>query len=210
VVWIREGFTPAPPHPEQRQLVAGSPDGRALEYAADANINSDELGEMTPAKAMMYILMGKTGDFSLPGIVRPPVETANSTTTDDNEQVVGIEVEGHWRAYRISEMQTPMTHVINDVVEGVPVTVTYCNRNNCTRVFTKPDEMHQALNIGIGGFRDDMMLLHIDHHNFSQNAPDIPLDDLEFERTTWKVWKSAHPDTKICAKLAVSAPATTP
>ena len=98
-------------------------------------------------------------------------------------------------------MQFPLTHVINDVVGQVPVTVSYCNRTDCVRVFTTGDDSHQPLDVGVGGFADGKMLLHLAHRNFRQDSREIPLPSLEFERTTWKSWKTAHPDTDVCTSL---------
>lgn len=149
----------------------------------------------------MYMLMGKTGSFGLAGIGMPAVEPASSAKIDENAQIIGVEVDGQFRAYCICEMRSPFTHVVNDVVGGVPVTVTYCDRSDCARVLTQSDELNTPLEVGVGGFRDGQMLLRIDHRNFSQNAPEVPLQDLEFERMTWKEWKTAHPDTDVCDHL---------
>jgi hypothetical protein len=134
-------------------------------------------------------------------VIRPIAVPANFAATSDDAQVIGVGVSGHWRAYCISEMQTPPMHVINDVVDGMPVTVTFCDANNCARVFTNRETSNRPLDVGIGGFWRDGMLLHVADRNFSQSSPDIPFYDLEFDLTTWGKWKRAHPQTDICAKL---------
>jgi hypothetical protein len=158
-------------------------------------------GLIVETAAIQLMMLGKTGSFGLPGIVAPPIKPASSATTQGDAEVVGVDVKGHYRAYCISEMQTPFTHVINDIIDRVAVTVTFCNRSSCARVFTKPDELDRPLDVGVGGFSDGQMLLHVGSGNFSQNSPDVPLQDLEFERTTWEKWKRAHPDTDICTGL---------
>ena len=201
VISIRGGFDAVPPRPEPPQQVSYSPEEQRTRFNPGAEIDPDESGESTPSKAFMYMMMGKTGSFSLPGVVLPPVESANSATIADDSQIIGVEVDGRWRAYCIGEMQSPTTHVVNDLFAEVPVTVTFCDLSNCARVFTQPDELNRPLDVGVGGFRDGQLLLHVDRRNFSQDAPDVPLHDLEFERTTWKEWKTAHPDTEVCSHL---------
>lgn len=163
-------------------------------------LNPGGLRNNMPAMPDMRMLMGFTGE-TLPGVMQPAIEPVDSATTPDDAEVIGIEVDGHWRAYRISEMETPLTHVINDVVGGIPVTVTYCDVNRCARVFTNSDSLDKPLDVGVGGQLDGQMLLYVDRRKFSQNSPDIPLQDFKFERMTWKEWKTAHPDTDICDKL---------
>jgi hypothetical protein len=45
------------------------------------------------------------------------------------------------------------------------------------------------------------MVVMVGQREYGQNSPEIPLTDLEFERTTWGEWKSAHPDTDVCTGL---------
>lgn len=158
-------------------------------------------GEITRDQALEYMLQGKFGRFSLPGIVQPAAVSAAAAPTRDDAAVVGVGVAGHWRAYCVSEMQTPLTHVINDVIDGMAVTVTYCDANNCARVLTDREMSNRPLDVGVGGFWHDGMLLHIEHQNYSQSSPEVPLYNLEFEMTTWKEWKTAHPQTDVCVEF---------
>jgi hypothetical protein len=196
VIWIRGGFDPVPPHADTL-LHVWEPAGTRgrIEFVPDV------FGETTPERALTLMMMGKTGPYSLTGIMDPPIEEASAATVQDSAEVIGVSVKGHCRAYCISEMSTPFTHVINDVIQEVPVTVTFCKRTGCARVFTNTDELDRPLEVGVGGFADGQMVLHVADNNFAQNSQDIPLQELEFERTTWRAWKSACPDTDICTGL---------
>ncbi len=195
VYWIRGGLDPVPPPVEAPEPVAHPRQDHPAEF------NPDESTAISPTTALQLMMVGKTGRFSLPGMVEPPVEPAATATTQDKAEVVGVVVNGRPRAYCISEMHTPFTHVINDLVDRVPVTVTFCDRTRCARVFTKPSASDQPLDVGVGGFLGGQMLLRVDGRNFEQNSADIPLQDLEFETMTWQDWKSAHPDTDVCTGL---------
>jgi hypothetical protein len=133
----------------------------------------------------------------------PVAEPGESADVEDDAEVIGVSVEGRARAYLISAMSRQLTHVIDDVIEGVPVTATYCDRTSCARVFTGP-KSDQPLEVGLGGWLEGEMLLQIsgrffrqDSRLFLDNSGELPFDDLSFERTTWKEWKAAHPDTDI-------------
>jgi hypothetical protein len=200
VVWIRGGFDPVPSQAENLQQVCDPPDARLL-----SELTTYNSGDITPQMALMLMLLGKTGPFSLPGIVDPPVESAEATTAPVEAKVIGVSINGQSRAYCVSEMGTPFTHVINDVIDQIPVTVTYCDRTGCARVFTKADDLLGPLDVGVGGFSGGQLVLHVEHQNFAQNSRDIPLQDLEFETTTWGQWRSKHPGSDICTKPAASS-----
>jgi hypothetical protein len=195
VIWIQGGFDPVPPHSDSPQQVWDPSDTRLR-----TGLYSDYSRKITPEWVLAMTMMEKAS-FPLPGIVHPPVEAASAATAQDSAEVIGVSVNGHSRAYCVAEMVTPFTHVINDVIDGVPVTVTYCDRTGCARVFTNTDEPDRPLEVGVGGFADGQMLLHVDHKKFGQKSRDIPLQELEFEKTTWGKWKSAYPDTDICTGL---------
>jgi hypothetical protein len=204
VLWICGGFESVPRQRVERQHLAGWLVRSSVDPLPEEEFIPDEPGEVTPQRALDYMLTGKFGRFGLPGVVLPTAVPAASATTGDDAQIVGVGVDGRWRAYCISEMQTPMTHVINDVLGKVPVTVTFCDANNCARVLTNRDESNRPLDVGVGGFWHDGMLLQVEDQNFSQASHEIPLQDLKFEMTTWKEWKQAHPQTDICPKLEPS------
>jgi hypothetical protein len=195
VVWICGGFDPVP------APVAGSWPVRQPRADQTVKSESKESSVVTPAMALRLIMLGQSGSFSLPGIAEPAVEPAASASTRDDAAVIGVVVNGRARAYCISEMHNPLTHVINDIIDRVPVTVTFCNRSGCGRVFTKPDALGRPLDVGVGGLVDGQLLLHVDHRNFSLDSAEIPLQDLEFETMTWAKWKAAHPGTDVCTRL---------
>jgi len=172
VMWIRGGFDPGLWDTDNFQQ-------RAL----------------AAAKGMPRQLM------NFPGIVDPPVASAETATIRDDVDIVGLEVNGRHRAYCLSEMDSPSTHVINDLIDHVPVTVTYCNITRCVRVFTRPEELDKPLDVSVRGFADGQMVIHIADRDFNHDSAEIPLKELAFERTAWGAWKSAYPDTDVCTGL---------
>jgi hypothetical protein len=124
--------------------------------------------------------------------------------------VIGVTAGNRHRAYAIAALWNIDDHVVNDVVGGVPVTVAYCNRTECTKVFTSPSG-NQPLEVAVGGFvgtpgssLDGAMLLRLGSSYYLQDTGEqlsgwssFPYPEAEFERTTWGKWRKAHPDTDV-------------
>jgi len=194
VIALRGGFDQVPQRAHGEPQESDSPGGRIT--GIDQAVRPGNMPDMPK----MYFAMAFTGE-TVPGVVQPATLPANAASIPDDAPIIGVEVDGHWRAYCVSEMGEPLTHVINDVLGGIPLTVTYCDRNDCAVVFTKPHESGRPLDVGNGGFIDGQLLVYVDHRKYRQNSPELPLQVFRHVRTTWKEWKSAHPDTDICTKL---------
>jgi hypothetical protein len=137
-------------------------------------------------------------EFDGPLIQNPPIIPGDDARVKDAAGVIGVAVKGHYRAYRIAGMCMAETHVVNDVVESVPVTVTYCDLRQCARVFTRAGESGEPLDVRVRGYVDQQgLLLKINGAVLPQESDVIPLDRLEIEVTTWAEWKTAHPDSDI-------------
>jgi hypothetical protein len=142
-----------------------------------------------------------------PGIRTPPVVSAADARLDDEEEVVGVSVGSHHRAYALSAFQKEIDHIVDDLVDGVPVTMTYCNVTRCHKVFTS-SEGGAPLNIDLGGRLGDELLLKVGDVFYGQTsgqpqstwAKPFPYPEMPAERTTWKAWKTAHPDTDAYVK----------
>lgn len=141
-----------------------------------------------------------------PGVRQPPIVSAAVAALEDGEEVIGVVWRGKPRAYVIQSMRgKPQNHVINDLLGGAPITVTFCDLDRCVRVFT--DSGSESLDVNIGGFRDGIMMLKVGSQLYSQktgesldseNASSFPYGAVSFEWTTWKKWREAHPETDVC------------
>src|SRR5262245_54789227 len=88
--------------------------------------------------------------FIMPGVIRPPVQPAAAAQLPDDAPVVGVLAGDTPRAYLVSALSKMTQHVINDVLADTPVTVTYCDRTDCVRVYTA-DTPGAPLAIDLGG-----------------------------------------------------------
>lgn len=134
-----------------------------------------------------------------------PADDAGSARVVSTSRVLGVRAGGRYRAYMISGLTEMRHHVVNDVVGGVPVAVTYCDRENCARVYAAPGQVAPT-NLAVGGYQDsDGMLLRIGRYRYSQKSglpigagdPPFPYAAIDVEDTTWGEWRKAHPDSDI-------------
>jgi hypothetical protein len=160
-----------------------------------------------PAPSVPPVNAGLEGStpFYWPAIRRPPVRDAASAGLADDAAVIGVSAGGKHRAYLVRAFAGTMHHVVNDLLGDRPVSVTYCDRTRCTRVFAGA-RRGDPLDIFLGGFyRDDMMIRTgsggMYHHSSGEpiNAvsPPFPYPTYAHEVTTWKKWRTAHPDTDV-------------
>src|SRR5260370_17701125 len=131
--------------------------------------------------------------FIWAGIRQPPTVAAQNAHLKDDDEVIGLEVEGKHRAYLVRAFAGPTRHVVNDLINQVPVTVTHCDRNGCTNVFSG-SEKGKALEISLGGVVHDKLLLRLDDgafvfqdgKAFSAGGATIPSPKYLFYPTTRK------------------------
>jgi hypothetical protein len=160
----------------------------------------------------------RTFDITLPGIECPPAVPAAGASTADDEPVIGVTAGGHSRAYLVRAMEGPTSHVVNDVLGGVPVSVTHCDIHHCTRAFTA-DSPGVPLSLAQGGLRDRGMVLRSGGYTYRQDSgaafepdgPPFPYASFPVEESTWGAWRKAHPDTDLyTGPLALSADGESP
>jgi hypothetical protein len=140
------------------------------------------------------------------GIRQPPARPAESARLADAEVVIGVEVGGVARAYRLAALEHRSRHIVNDVVAGVPVTVTYCDLDRCIRAFAGP-KGGPPLDVSQGGLLGRKMVLRVGGIDYLQDsgapvkpgeAPAaFPYSSFPASRTSWKAWREAHPNTDV-------------
>lgn len=145
-------------------------------------------------------------DPATPGIRLPPMHPAASAHLHDDDEVLGVVVGGKARAYSLEALSGGLTrHVVNDLVGGQPVSVAYCDIDDCARVYSGPPGQ-EPLDVGVLTKLKVGLALRVGEADYAQetgerlgNGPGghIPLPELEYVRTTWRKWREAHPDTDV-------------
>ncbi len=131
-----------------------------------------------------------------PGVLTPTMYRVDEVRIPIDEKVIGV-VEGTVaKAYVCSAMSLTTTHVVNDLIGTRPISITYCDRTDCARVFsgTTP-EVPPAMKLG--GYSNNEMMLRFNDVMYYQSSKDVPLADRQFEKTTWGEWKAKYPSTLV-------------
>jgi hypothetical protein len=144
--------------------------------------------------------------IDLPGIIKPPTVPAHAARLRDDEEIIGIVVDGKARAYRLEALLDPKQHIINDLIDDLPLTVAHCDVSDCTRVYAGR-RGEQPLDVSQAGLWNSDMILKI-HDVYYQHrtgepsdsdtdSPPLPCRAYPFLRMPWKQWRDEHPQTDI-------------
>ncbi len=148
------------------------------------------------------------GKVATPGTYPPVVTPAAKKVADarlaDDCPVVGVVVKGKARAYTIEALSSMQRHVVNDLISGVPVTVTYCDLAKCLRVYShpaqgKPLELHQVgrSNTGLLLRYEGRIYAQATGKTFGGEEVELGLEQVEATETTWRAWRERYPDTDV-------------
>lgn len=192
--------------------------GPAIYWAERSSLAewSRKAERFTPKKADREV-------FFSPGVETPESIPAAQAAIGPDDPVIGVESGGRFRAYHQRSMTAKARHVVNDVVGGRAVTVTFCDLDDCARAYGG-DESSTPLPIALAGLADGGMLLSVDGVAYFQRTaevadpvgarplPPFPYASVPVTRTTWGRWKALHPETDLYVHQAPapSAPEASP
>jgi hypothetical protein len=138
--------------------------------------------------------------------VRPPVVAAAAARLQPQEYVIGVEIRGKARAYSVTAFDDPSGHLVNDLIDGVPVSVAYSNLSLSVRVYADP-EGSRPLDAEVTGLLNGQMIIRLAGNVYfhdtgmpvepAKNPPPIPYELLTPTVTTWKAWRDLHPESDI-------------
>ncbi|MFO0938134.1 MAG: DUF3179 domain-containing (seleno)protein [Gemmataceae bacterium] len=142
-----------------------------------------------------------------PLIANPQAVPVDDAKVKDESQVVGIVHNGKARAYVLSSMTDKTQHVVNDLIGGKPFALTYCDLNDCVKVYTNP-EGNAPLNVTVGGWMGTnahgALILRVGSMLYNQSTGQsissektFPFPTVNFERMTWKEWKAKYPNSDV-------------
>lgn len=152
------------------------------------------------------ILSGGVARDGIPALTEPSfVNAADVDYLVDGDMVVGIAREGVARAY---PLRIIVWHeVVNDVVAGKPLAITYCPLCGTCMVFDREYD-GKTLSFGVSGLLYQSDVLMYDHQteslwsqlkmeSVSGELAGKTLTWLPSNETTWKAWRELHPDTQV-------------
>jgi hypothetical protein len=140
-----------------------------------------------------------------PGISRPPIRRAEDAKLPDDEEVIGIVVDGQARAYRVKAFDDLSRHIVNDLVGDRPVTVAYCNVSDCARAYAGPrgGRLLEVSQAGILSGREMIVkaagayYLHRTGEPMKDGGGPFPYPTHPLVRQTWGEWRREHPETDL-------------
>lgn len=147
---------------------------------------------------------------AVPALTHPKyIAAGEATWLQDDQLVFGISIGGEARAYPFRIME--FHEVVNDVVGGVPVTLSFCVLCfSATLYESLPHGRVLPFEFAPSGLVYRSTNLIFDRQSESLWDPlegkpllgklagsgiELKMRPLEF--TTWKTWRTAHPDTKV-------------
>jgi len=158
------------------------------------------------------IVIGNPFKDAIPTLTEPQYVTADQANyLNPQDQVIGYAEEGAARAYPLKIMD--WHEAVNDQLAGVPYVITYCPLCRSVAAFDRSTS-HGRIRLGVSGFLYNSNVLFYDKTaiespglfsqlagvGISQRLKDIELKSLPVELTTWKDWKSRHPDTEVLSQ----------
>ena len=142
----------------------------------------------------------------IPSIDNPVfVGVQNSGFVSDSDVVIGLEINGEVKAYPLFILV--WHEIVNDIVGGVPVSVTYCPLCYTNQVFERIIN-GQDVEFGTSGKLYNSNLLMYDRLTESYWSQALgmavtgelsgyQLNLIPFDVITWGDWKTLHPDTLV-------------
>lgn len=209
--------------PSRRQLLKGA-GALAVAGAATAAVGVGvwrSLGESRPAGPGAELGAGTAPSLDvlaanaisggppkdgIPAIDEPRFVAASQVDfLDEDEPVFGLELAGEVRAY--PQRVLVWHEIVNDIIAGQPVSVTYCPLTGSVVAFTGQGE-GEPLTFGTTGKLVNSNLLMYDRQTDSQ-WPQLlgvavsgplkaqPLTELPLVWASWGRWRAAHPGTTV-------------
>ena len=152
-------------------------------------------------------LVASASPESIPAIVRPRFDSSRvaSRVLRTTDFVIGVSIGGDARAYPVKLLE--LHEVVNDVVGGRPIVVTWCPLCSSALVFDRRAG-GKTLTFGVSGFlyQANQVLYDLQTRSlWSQLAEGALTGAMREHRLTllpavaqpWSVWRAAHPTTRV-------------
>jgi hypothetical protein len=137
---------------------------------------------------------------------RPPILLPREANMPPNEPVIGVDIGGKARAYRVTAFDDASGHVVNDMLGDTPVSISYNNMTGSARVYTGPKGA-APLEFESPGLFGGHMVLKIEGAFYFHdsggpldaraNRPPLVCKILAPNPTQWKAWLARYPDTDV-------------
>lgn len=181
-------------------LLAGASAAQPVDRAAHNGF--DVAGALVPVAA---IERGGPPKDGIPAIDRPKFVDGKDAALAPHDRVLGLALHGLAKAYPVRILN--WHEVVNDRFGAVPVAVTYCPLCG-TGIAFDARLGDKVLNFGVSGllYNSDVLLYDRGSESLWSQLKQLAvagplkgtsLTALPLEHTTWKDWRTRHPDTLV-------------
>jgi hypothetical protein len=183
-----------------------------LSIDEEKNIFEISLGqEIKHTVPLDKIVSGGPPQDGIPSIDNPKFQSVQEADEilENSELVLGLNVNGDIRAY---PLQILVWHeIVNDVVGGKPIAVTYCPLCFTNQVFNRTLIDGNIVEFGTSGKLYNSNLVMYDRKSNSlwsqalgegivEYYSGIKLEKIPFDITYWKEWKKLYPESKVLSR----------
>lgn len=134
---------------------------------------------------------------NLPGVTQLILKPADESQVPLDETIVGVVIDDEAYAMPLACLSEPTTHVVNLVINGKPISATYCPLSDRVRVLSGSSG-NRPLELGVGGIDvNNEMVLKLNNERYAQLSKALPFDDYPFVRQSLRVWCESHPQTIV-------------
>lgn len=180
-----------------------------INWVIDVNSSSPTIMETNGVKHIIPLEKIKSGGppkDGIPSIDKPMfVNIQKANFMSDSDTVIGIEINGEAKAYPLFILV--WHEIVNDIVGGIPVAVTYCPLCYTNQVFERVIN-GEVVEFGTSGKLYNSNLLMYDRLTESYWSQALgmavkgelsghKLNLIPFDVITWKDWKTIHQDTLV-------------
>ena len=172
--------------------------------------NSSENDESEAIVPLDKIVSGGPPQDGIPSIDSPKfISVAEADKIlEDGELVVGLDINGDIRAY---PLQILVWHeIVNDIVGGSPVAVTYCPLCFTNQVFNRTVD-GKTVEFGTSGklYNSNLVMYDRTSNSLWSQAlgqsivgkdAGVKLDRIPFDVAFWKEWKQLYPESKVLSR----------
>ncbi|MGI9010312.1 MAG: DUF3179 domain-containing protein [Nitrososphaeraceae archaeon] len=178
----------------------------------DKNLFKLSLGqEIKHTVQLDKIVSGGPPQDGIPSIDNPKFQSVQEADEilEDSELVLGLNINGDIRTY---PLQILVWHeIVNDVVGGKPVAVTYCPLCFTNQVFNRTLSDGSIVEFGTSGKLYNSNLVMYDRTSnslWSQALAEgivgeyagVKLERIPFDVAYWKEWKELYPESKVLSR----------
>ena len=179
-------------------------------FGQDITLASTSLANVedgVPRDVSIYTLLPKDGIRSIDNPEFVSIAEAVGDVSDF-EFVIGVEIDGDVRAYPINVLSRH--EIVNDVVGGTPIAVTYCPLCFTAIVYDRRVD-GELLEFGVSGKlvmndlvmydrQSDSLWQQILGEGITGRYKGTRLTPVAATQTTWAQWRDAHPDSLVLDK----------